>query len=359
MLLLQSCKKDSVEPDPTPTPFELWVTDQAQHTITVFDGETMEVKTVIDLEPEGGLKPHMCVFSPDYQFGYVACVGGEGATVVIRTRDYKPIATLPTGKSSHASIPTFDGSRVWVSVIGEKKLREFTVDAQNETFTITRELDLDAELPDTNAFPSNKPICHMFTLDDKACYVTLGGGGLAVVDVATMKVIKSYPVDQIAPAGCGLINGPAGSNLMFANSGTQTTGNFYIFNTQTHELIDAIDTGDGGDDAHGVALTPDGKELWLVNRHSDNIMIFDMAAMKFVHTIENIGDTPDLIVISPDGTRAYVTLRGAAQTGPHANSGTEPGIAVIDVVNRKPLQIVRMGTPEEVDPHGINLLPGR
>ena len=353
------CKTDPVTPDPVSVPFEVWITDQALNTVTIFDGQTMQEKEVIDLALAGASKPHMCLFSPDFRFAYIACVGGDGATVVIRTSDYKVITTLATGKSSHASIPSWDGSRVWVAAIGEKTLREVMVDAANEQFTITREIDLEAALPNLDEYPASKPICHMFTYDDKACYVTLGGGGLAVVDVASMSVIKSYPVSQIAKAGCGLVNGPAGSNIMFANSGTSSTGNFYMFDTRTHDLIATMDTGNDGLDAHGVAVTPNGRELWMVNRHSDNIRIFDMATQQFTATISDVGDAPDLIVFSPDGSRAFITLRGTAQTGPHANSGVEPGVSVIDVATKKRIEIVSTGAADETDPHGINILPGR
>ncbi|MEE9371875.1 MAG: hypothetical protein V3V00_02380 [Saprospiraceae bacterium] len=357
--LFWGCTTDAVTPDPVGFPFELWVTDQGLNNVTVLDGNTMETKEVIDIALAGGSKPHMVLFSPDFRFAYVACVGGEGATVIIRTSDYSVITTLATGKSSHASIPSWDGARVWVASIGEKILREIMVDADNESFTISRELDLAAALPDLEQYPASKPICHMFTYDNKSCYVTLGGGGLAVVDVASMQVTKSYPVSQIKPAGCGLVNGPPGSNVMFANSGTSGTGNFYMFNSVSHDILATMDTGADGLDAHGVSITPNGRELWMINRHSDNIRIFDLRSMQFTETIQNTGDAPDLIFFSPQGDRAFITTRGDARTGPHANSGTNPGVLVIDVATKTPMGVTPIGSLSESDPHGIGLFPGR
>lgn len=365
-VMLWSCQKD--DPDPTPTtpdpePFELWVTDQAENTIIVFDGQTNEEKAVIDMGLAGGAKPHMVLFSPDYQFAYIACVGGDGTTVIVRTSDYKVITTLQTGPGSHAAIPTFDGTKVWVAVINEFKLVEISVNAAAEEFTISRELDLAAALPDTDRFPASKPICHMFTPDDDACYVTLGGGGLAVVNVETMEVMKEFPHSMIDNNGCGLVNGPEGSNLMFANSGLPDKGSFYLFDTRDHDLIQSIDITamSGNLDAHGVAVTNDGTEMWMINRLTDNIMIYDIAAREFKETFE-VPDAPDLLVFSPDGTKAFMTLRGDAQTGgsiAHAISGSKPGYAIIDVETRTVDEIIQFGPSDSSDPHGINLIPNR
>lgn len=355
-----SCDDDSVTPDPVEMSFEVWATDQGLNTITVLDGNTLEEKAVIDIALAGASKPHMCLFSPDFKYAYVACVGGDGATVIIRTSDYQVVKTMATGKSSHAAIPTWDGTKVWVAVIGEQTLREIVTDTENETFTLGRELDLRAALPDETAFPANKPICHMFEYGDDECYVTLGGGGLCIVDVNSMQVTKSWDVSQIAPAGCGLINGPIGSNLMFANSGTINTGNFYMFDIESDELMLTMDTGSDGMDAHGVNFTPDGKELWMINRLSDNIRIFNPQTQQFTETITGVGDAPDLLVFSPDGSKAFITTRGPnPSTGTHDISGQAPGVLIMDVASRSEIQLVQLGNRDMSDPHGIALLPGR
>lgn len=371
-LLITGCKDDDdpmPDPDPMMDPnpvdmetqnYELWITDQVHNTVVVFDGKNGEEKAVIDMALEGGSKPHMILFSPDNKFAYVACVGGDGTTIIVRTSDYKVLETLQTGKSSHAAIPTWDGTKVWVAVIAEFKLVEIEVDADNEKFTISRELDLAAALPDLDDFPASKPICHMFTPDDAACYVTLAGGGLVVVDVAEMKVIKEFNNSKIDKNGCGLVNGPSGSNLMFANSGLPESGSFYVFNSKSHDLLMSQDVAasTGNMDSHGVAMTRDDKEMWMINRLTDNIMVFDIDLMTFTETFE-VADAPDLLVFSPGGTKAYMTLRGDAQTGgdiAHAISGGTPGYAVIDVATKTVEEVIQFGPAESSDPHGIGLL---
>jgi YVTN family beta-propeller protein len=104
-----------------------------------------------------------------------------------------------------------------------------------------------------------------------------------------------------------------------------------------------------------VALTPDGKQAWVPNRQSGDVSIFDAATGDLVATIPNVGDKTDIIAFSPDGTRAFVTTRGVAQTGdPAMVTGKEPGISVIDVASRRVIKKVPLPGG---DPHGVATRP--
>jgi DNA-binding beta-propeller fold protein YncE len=109
-----------------------------------------------------------------------------------------------------------------------------------------------------------------------------------------------------------------------------------------------------GKEAHGVALTPDAKFALVPNRQSGDVSVVDMATGKIVDTVANVGDKSDIIDVSPDGTRAFVTLRGDAVTGdPAMTTGKEPGVSVIDVPGRKVVTKISLGG----DPHGIAVRP--
>lgn len=60
-----------------------------------------------------------------------------------------------------------------------------------------------------------------------------------------------------------------------------------------------------------TAMTPDGRELWVVNAASNDLSVVDLDTRRLVAHIE-VGHNPRAIVISPDGTTAYVnnTLAG-------------------------------------------------
>jgi YVTN family beta-propeller protein len=71
-----------------------------------------------------------------------------------------------------------------------------------------------------------------------------------------------------------------------------------------------------GYDAHNLAPTPDGAQIWVTARGSNNISVIDTASFKIIKDIT--GDfiaTPLSIAFTPDGTRAYVAFESIGQVG--------------------------------------------
>ena len=57
---------------------------------------------------------------------------------------------------------------------------------------------------------------------------------------------------------------------------------------------------------HGLALTPDGKELWVTSLLDDSIYIYNLQTKKFSGPLAT-GDGPNWIVFSPDGKYGCVS----------------------------------------------------
>jgi YVTN family beta-propeller protein len=57
---------------------------------------------------------------------------------------------------------------------------------------------------------------------------------------------------------------------------------------------------------HGLALTPDGKELWVTSLLDDCVYIYDIQGGKFTGRLDT-GDGPNWIVFSPDGKYGCVS----------------------------------------------------
>ena len=108
-----------------------------------------------------------------------------------------------------------------------------------------------------------------------------------------------------------------------------------------------------------MAIDPVRRELWVAHRVSSNVTIHPLGTIRRAEhryaTIAFVGRTPDLIALSPDASRAYLTLRGPkpAPTMPHATVGETPGVAVVDVPGRKLVEIVKLGNQETGDFHGV------
>ncbi|UCC32604.1 MAG: beta-propeller fold lactonase family protein [Phycisphaerales bacterium] len=85
-----------------------------------------------------------------------------------------------------------------------------------------------------------------------------------------------------------------------------------------------------------LALSPEGRELYVACEASDTVLIVDVATRTVVSEIETGGQPTD-VTFSPDGLRAYVTNR------------LDDSLSVISTRARRVLQTVAVGD----EPHGV------
>jgi DNA-binding beta-propeller fold protein YncE len=93
-----------------------------------------------------------------------------------------------------------------------------------------------------------------------------------------------------------------------------------------------------GADAHGAALTKHGKYLWIADRGRNFLWVVDTATDQIVNIIQLVGDvsndpTPDLLAVAPNGSHAFMSLRGPnpLTADPHVSTGSTPGVGVLKV----------------------------
>jgi YVTN family beta-propeller protein len=125
-----------------------------------------------------------------------------------------------------------------------------------------------------------------------------------------------------------IVLSPDGSRLYVPHTRSNTANPYLTFDTTVFPLVSVIDpttrqhlTGQQFElstlDPPGVglpfdaAVTPDGDELWVVNAASNDVTVLDLTTRRLAAHVE-VGDNPRGIVISHDGTTAYVnnTLAG-------------------------------------------------
>jgi YVTN family beta-propeller protein len=80
---------------------------------------------------------------------------------------------------------------------------------------------------------------------------------------------------------------------------------------------------------HGLALTPDGKELWVSSLLDDCLYIYDVQLKKIVASVPT-GEGPNWIVITPDGR--YVCV---------SNTDTDD-VTIIDAKSRREVARVKV-----------------
>jgi len=93
-----------------------------------------------------------------------------------------------------------------------------------------------------------------------------------------------------------------------------------------------------GADAHGAALTKHSRYLWVADRGRNFLWVVDTTADQVVNTIPLAGQasddpTPDLLAVSPNGSHAFMSLRGPVPltADPHVSTGSTPGVGVLKI----------------------------
>lgn len=365
------------DPEQETLEYVVWAVDQNADDLYVLDpnGNVLEI---LDRATLGGAErahmiwgvpPDPYVYSANSVSGSITVLDGRSNEVVAVVRD---VGKLPHAAQPNPSRP----DRVYVSNIGPQGIDKEGNPDKGETIAeiirreghdgytweVTRYLDLKADpaLSDDELFPSRRPVCAGFTPDGNAMLVTLFNGGLVMVDLDEWRVSKAWGRNQIAEHGCGFAESPDGNEL-YVTAGGMHSSWLYVFEFAEigPELVASHNLSATGMDAHGVWVDASTDELWVVHRVSDNATIHPLESIRVeghsFEVMEFIGDTPDLITMSPGNDRAFITLRGPnpAPTIPHDIVGKRPGISIIDVANRELIDVVHLGDPEWGDFHGI------
>ena len=343
--------------------YEVWAMDQGTHKVHIFNSALAEI-AAIDLGARGARVPHMLEFTSDSRYAFVASPA-SGNVTVIRADDRSVVAQLATGPRTHHAAVAPGDRTVLVSVIGapnvpwDGKLVEINLDLANERFTAGRQLVL-AEDPlfagrRAGIKDTGGAVCLAFTSDGRHGYVTLGPGldegGVVVLDTRDFRLVEVYPPQQL-DANCGTVRSHTGDH-MYLIGGDREIGVFHAADTRTHRSVRRSQTR--GHDAHGSAITPDGREYWIVNRVTSNAVVIDPRTLGVLAEIPFVGKTPDIVAMSPDSRHAFITLRGPKPvTMPHLAVGETPGVAVFDVRARRQIRLLEPAKGnEQSDFHGV------
>jgi YVTN family beta-propeller protein len=258
---------------------KFYITNEAESTLDVADAKTLTVTKHIPLTNH----PNNVAISQDGKRVYVAIVAGAGAVDVIDTTTLTRVKSIRTEGGIHNTYVTPDGRFVVAGSIPGKKIN--VIDQKTEEIVWTMPTD-DGVRPmafDTNPDGSTKRI-----------FVELSNfNGFLTVDFATHKVLEKIAVPE-APAG------------------------------------EKVTEGLQGSPAHGLAITPDGKELAVLSKMNTRVYFYTLPELKLAGNVK-VGHHPDWLTFTPDGKRLYV-----------ANAGSN-SVSVVDVAARKELMQIPVG----------------
>lgn len=235
---------------------------------------------------------------------------GEDTVSFVDLTTGRERARVPTARMPHEVAISPDGRRAAVVAYGGNTIDLFDV----ATATRIERIDLG---------PNRRPHGLVWLSDGRLIATCEGSDTLAVV--------RADP-DGAKPLVSGIPTGQTGSHMLTVDRG----GTAYVANIAAG-TISVIDL-DGqaplrvlpaGKAPEGIALSPDGRQLWVADRDGAVVRLFDTATLRGLATVP-VGPTPIRVLVSPDGRQAITSNYG---------DGT---LSVIDTRTRRMVRTIRV-----------------
>lgn len=279
---------------------------------------------------EFGGRPVDMALSPD---GSVLYVKSNRSLLVVDARTWKTRQELPYdngGNSMHGIMVSKDGSHVYVTAVPDQLLQADV--AQDGKLTWGRKITLPAPGGDDRSTPCGIAL----SPDGKSALVCLSrNNSLGIVDLAQGGLAKEIPVG-VAPYE--VIVSADGSKAYVSNWGGRRAreGERTAPSSGTEALVDergvgcsgtvsVVDLEQGREEAQiatglhpsGMAISADGRTLYVANANSDTVSVIDTKAKQVTKTIEvrpvpslPFGSAPNALALSEDGKELYVANGG-------------------------------------------------
>ena len=277
-----------------------YITNSIDNTVSVIDTATNNVKATVNV----GLNPHGVAVTPDGTKVYVANTNNEGFNTnsnisVIDTATNKVTANVyQEGMISPMGVAvTPDGTKVYV-----------TDSSSGYVFAInTTTNQIATTWLGAGEFPSGVAV----TPDGTKVYVAVAYAELGTepenypgfVDVYDTRT-HTFFVVTVGTGANGVAITPDGSNVYVTNSGSN---NVSVINTTNNIAYASINVGLN---PHGVAVTPDGTKVYVANEGSNNVSVIDTTS-KTIYASVPVGKYPFGVAVTPDGTKVYVANEGS------------------------------------------------
>jgi YVTN family beta-propeller protein len=277
-----------------------------------------------------GLGPHEAAVSPDGRTAYVSNFGRY--------------SVYPAGDTAHDKA----GNTITVIDLVERKVKTtFDLDTHtgphgmivshdgkllwttSETPQAVLEIDA-ATGKILHVLNTNQVRSHMIvtTPNESKFYVTnTVSGSVSVVDRSTGEV-KVLPT---GPGTEGIAISPDGKEVWAAS---RIDAKISIISTATDAIVAGFPSG--GKEPKRMAFTPDGAQVWVTNSRSDQVTVFDTHTRELIASL-TMAKAPSGVYFSSDGRHAYVTNANANE------------LTFLDVASRKILGAMPVGT----DPDGV------
>jgi YVTN family beta-propeller protein len=252
----------------------LFTTVESDQTLRIID--TASQQTVATVKVSG--RPNQCAATPDGKYVAVPIRDGDRVDIV-DVKQQKIVKSLPI-KEPHNAVNTGSSRYIYVSSMGSHEIDVIDL----------AKMDFAAHIP-----AGGRPRPFTVSSDGKTMYVAVADlHGFVIVDVPEQKVTERVEI----PAQHATLR-----KLRYETPDTLT---------------------------HGLALSPDGSELWVSSLLDDTMYIYDVKSKKVTGRVST-GTGPNWIVFTPDGKYACIS-----------NTDTDD-VSIIDAKSRREVARVKVG----------------
>lgn len=252
----------------------LFVTVESDHTLRIIDTATQQV--IGSVKVSG--RPNQVAVTPDGKYVAVPIRDGDKVDIVDVTKQ-QVIKSLPI-KEPHNALNIGSNRYFFVSSMGSHEIN--IVDLEK--------MDYSTVIP-----VGGRPRPYAVSADGKTIFVAVADlHGFMIVDIPEKKVLQKVEM----PA-----EHPTPHPLQYESADTRT---------------------------HGLALTPDGSELWVTSLLDDCVYVYEVGDRKFVGKVPT-GMGPNWLAFTPDGK--YLSVSNA----------DSDDVSIIDVKSRREIIRIKVG----------------
>ena len=252
----------------------LFSTSEGDNTLRIFDTSNGKLVSAVKLTG----RPNQCAVTPDGKHVAIP-IRDTDSVDIVDVAQQKVVKTLPV-KAPHNAFNAGSNRYIFVSSMGDHAIKEIDLDS----------MDYSANIP-TGGVPRPYVIAH----DGRTMYVAVSDlHGFVVVDIPEKRIVRrvEMPAEHPTP------------------------------HEHPGEPINTL--------THGLALSPDEKELWVTSLLDDAMYVYDVSAQKIVGHVP-VGSGPKWVAFSPDGK--YVCVSNAA----------DDNVSIVDVKSRREVSRLKVG----------------
>ncbi len=259
---------------------EVWVANMKGANVQIIDtGSNKVVKTIAT-----GAGAHNVTFSPDGKLAFIANLGTNSITIIDAVSKEK-LADVVTDTKAHDVAVSPDGKIAIACNVGAGNITFIDVASKKAIHTIST---------------GKKAITAVFSPGGGKVYVVnAGAANISVVDTNTRKITQT-----LAGAKGAMAIKPDDDWRLFWLT-APADNKLLLMNPRTGSVEASIDVPG---EPHGLALSPDGKSVYVGQRGLNQIAMIDTASRTIVKTTP-LGQRPDMVAISSDGKTVYVAIR--------------------------------------------------